>query len=308
MGHRENRPACQLADPRAGHAGVLVNTTADAAWFPVYRPESGVPPVVLRPDATQLFCLPHAGAGASVYWEWVPLLAPDVAVVPIQLPGRESRYKERPRRSVSDLTAELIKPLAGRVGPDFALFGHSMGAMLGYELTRALAARGTPPRHLFVSGQRAPHLEPARRDTHLLPGPELLAVMEELEGTSPEVLAHPELVRLLLPVMRADLEVCETYSHPHESALPVPITVLGGLRDPSVSTKEMQAWKDLTSAGFDAEFFPGGHFYLHTRRDEVVAALLARLSGTPAGPGDGSRSETELQLPASRLTTAVEES
>lgn len=177
-----------------------------------------------------------------------------------------------------------------------------------WPLTWVLAASGTPPRHLFVSGQRAPHLESPRRDTHLLPDPELLAVIAELEGTSPEVLAHPELVRLLLlPVMRADLEVCETYRHARERALPVPITALGGQRDPSVSTGEMQAWQGLTSASFDAEFFPGGHFYLHTRRDEVVAALLARLSGAPTGPGDGSRSAPDLQLPASSLT-AVEDS
>lgn len=259
-----------------------MNTTNDAAWFPAYRPESGVPPA-LRPGATQLFCLPHAAAGASAYWDWVPLLAPDVDVVPIQLPGRESRYKEPLRRSVFDLAGELIKPLAGRLGPDFALFGHSMGAMLAYEVTRALAARGTAPRHLFVSGQRAPHLEPARRDTHLLPDPELLAVMEKLEGTSPEVLAHPELVDFLLPVMRADLEVCETYNHSHSEPLPVPITVLGGLSDPSVSTEQMRAWRDVTSAGFSAEFFPGGHFYLHALRDEVIAALLARLSGPHGG-------------------------
>lgn len=263
-----------------------MNTTKDAAWFPPYRPERGVPPVI-RPDAPVLFCLPHAGAGASAYWEWVPLLAPDVDVVPIQLPGRESRYKEPPRRSVFDLAAELIEPLAGRLGPDFALFGHSMGAVLAYELTRALTARGSPPGHLFVSGQRAPHLEPARRDTHLLPDPELVAAIEQLEGTSPEVLAQPELVELLLPVMRADLEICETYSHPHETALPVPITVLGGLSDPSVSVGEMQAWRDVTSAGFAAELFPGGHFYLHALRDEVAAALLARLSATRAEPGDG---------------------
>jgi surfactin synthase thioesterase subunit len=260
-----------------------VNTTTDAAWFPPCRAERADDPVA-RPDAIALFCLPHAGAGASMYWEWAPLLAPDVDVVPIQLPGRESRYKELPRRSAFDLTAELIEPLADRVGLNFALFGHSMGALLGYELAWALAARGTPPRHLFVSGHLAPHLEPARRDTHLLPDPELLAVIEELEGTSAEVLAHPELVRLMLPVMRADLEVCESYSHLHESALPVPITALGGLSDPRVSVKEMRAWQYVTSADFEAKFFPGGHFYLHTLRDEVIAALLARLSGTSAGP------------------------
>lgn len=252
---------------------------------------------MVRPSATRLFCLPHAGAGASGYWPWASLLAPEVDVVPIELPGRESRYKELPQRSVFDLVADLIDPLSERIGLDFAIFGHSMGALVGYELTRALASRGTPPRHLFVSGLAAPHLGPTRRDVHLLPEPDLLAVMEELEGTSPEVLAHPELVQLLLPALRADFEVCETYRHPHDAALPVPITVLGGLRDPSVSVREMRAWQDLTSAGFEARFFPGGHFYLHTRRDEIIAALLARLSCTPAGPGDNGRSAPDIGSP-----------
>jgi medium-chain acyl-[acyl-carrier-protein] hydrolase len=257
-----------------------MSTPTDAAWFPPSRTENPEATVVL-PDAAQLFCLPHAGAGASVYWEWAPLLAPDVVIVPIQLPGRESRYKEPLRRSVCALTADLIEPLANRAGPDFALFGHSMGALIAYELARALVARGTPPQRLFVSGQRAPHLEPSRRDVHLLPDPELLAVMAELEGTPPEVLARPELVELLLPVMRADLEVCEAYQHAHEAALLVPITMLGGLSDPSVSVEEMRAWQHLTSAGFEAKFFPGGHFYLHTARDDVIAALLARLPSPP---------------------------
>lgn len=257
-----------------------MNTTTNAAWFP--RRRAGTDEVLVpHPGATQLFCLPHAGSGASGYWEWAALLAPNVDVVPIELPGRESRYKELPRRSAFDLTAELIGPLSDRAGNDFALFGHSMGALVAYELARALVARRTPPRHLFVSGLAAPHLGPSRRNVHLLPEPDLLAVMEELEGTSPEVLAHPELVQLLLPVLRADFEVCETYRHPHDAALPVPITVLGGLRDPSVSVREMRAWQDLTSAGFEAELFPGGHFYLHRVRDEVIAVLLARLSRTP---------------------------
>lgn len=273
-----------------------MNTTTDAAWFPPRRAGTAEVPV-LRPGATRLFCLPHAGAGASGYWEWASPLAPEVDVVPIELPGRESRYKEPLRRSVADITAELIEPLSDRVGPNFALFGHSMGGLVAYELAWALASRGTPPRHLFVSGLAAPHL-PARRDVHLLPEPDLLAVMEQLGGTSPEVLAHPELVRLLLPVLRADFEVCETYRHPHEAALPVPITVLGGLRDPSASVKEMRAWQDLTCKGFEAKFFPGGHFYLHTVRDEVIAALLARLSGPPA---------PDIRSSASYLTT-VEES
>ena len=279
-----------------------MKSTSDAAWFPPRRAGTADVPA-LRPGATRLFCLPHAGAGASGYWEWASLLAPEVEVVPIELPGRESRYKEPPRRSVFDLTAELIEPLSDRVGSNFALFGHSMGALVAYELARALASSGSPPRHLFVSGLAAPHIGPARHDVHLLPEPDLLAVIEQLEGTSPEVLASRELVQLLLPALRADFEVCETYRHPHEAALPVPITVLGGMRDPSVSVKEMRAWQDLTSAGFEPMFFPGGHFYLHVLRDEVIAMLLTRLSGPPAGPGDGSRSAPDIESSASYLTT-----
>ena len=250
--------------------------TTDAAWFPPCRAESAVA-LVVNPGATQLFCLPHAGAGASVYREWVALLAPEVNVVPVQLPGREGRYKEPPRRSVFQLADELAGPLADLAGPDFALFGHSMGALLAYRLTQELVARGRPPRRLFVSGLCAPQLGPAWPEAHLLPDPDLITLMEELEGTSSEVLAHPDLVRLLLPLMRADLEVCATYRHPAEPALPVPVTALGGRRDPGVSVEEMQAWQQVTEGGFDAEFFPGGHFYLHTGQDEVLAALRARL-------------------------------
>ncbi len=269
--------------------------TTDLSWFPPCRAESAAAPEI-SPGATTLFCLPHAGAGASVYRDWPPLLAPGIDAVPVQLPGREGRHREGLRRSVSQLADELIDPLARRAGPDFALFGHSMGALLGYELARALSARGQPPRRLFVSGLPAPQLGPVRRDAHLLPDPELLALMEELEGTSPEVLASPDLVQLLLPVMRADLEVCETYFHPHESALGVPVTALGGQRDPSAPVEGLRAWGHVTTAGFDAEFFPGGHFYLHTRGEDVIAALRARLPGPP-----------DLQLSASSLTT-VEES
>jgi medium-chain acyl-[acyl-carrier-protein] hydrolase len=266
---------------------------ASSPWFPPCRAGSQAAPL-LRPGAIRLFCLPHAGAGASAYRDWPHLLAPDVEVVPIQLPGRESRHRELPRRSVFDLTAELADPLADRAGSDFALFGHSMGALLAYELARALAARGMPPRHLFVSGLGAPHLPPVRPDAYLLPDDELVALLSELEGTSPAVLAQPELLQLLLPVLRADFEVCGTYRHPDRSPLHVPITALGGEGDRGVGTKEIRAWQELTSAAFRAELFPAGHFYLHSMRDELLQVLVARLSDPaacppPAGPLPGHR-------------------
>lgn len=261
----------------------------DSLWFPPCRAEATAPPA-LDAGAIRLFCLPHAGAGASAYRDWPLVLAPGIEVVLVQLPGRESRYGEPARRSVQDLVAELTEPLADRAGESFALFGHSMGALLGYELAHALSALGKPPRHLFVSGQDAPHLPPARPPTHNLPDDELVASITELEGTSAEVLAQPELMQLLLPVFRADLAVCETYT-PHWGPLRVPITALGGRRDPGVSPGRLRAWGSLTSAGFDLAVFDGGHFYLHDGAlDDVAAVLTSRLS-EPGPPRPGTAAD-----------------
>jgi len=254
---------------------------AAAPWFPPCRAVATAPPE-LNADAIRLFCLPHAGAGASAYRDWLPLLAPTIEVVPVQLPGRESRYGEPAHRSASDLVAEMSEPLADRAVGDFALFGHSMGALLSYELAHELSALGKPPRHLFVSGLGAPHLPPARAPAYNLPDDELLAVIVELEGTSAEVLAQPELVKMLLPVLRADLEVCETYVT-HRGRLQVPITALGGRHDPGVSLDRLRAWGSLTSADFHLAAFDGGHFYLQATLDDVAAVLMRRLgeSGPP---------------------------
>jgi surfactin synthase thioesterase subunit len=264
---------------------------AASRWFPPCRAEATAPPV-LNADAIRLFCLPHAGAGASVYRDWPLLLAPGIEVVLVQLPGRESRHGEPAHRSASDLVAELSKPLADRAGESFALFGHSMGALLGYELAHALSALGKPPRHLFVSGQGAPHLPPARPPTHDLPDDELMASIAELEGTSAEVLAQPELVQLLLPVFRADLSVCETYI-PHWGPLQVPITALGGRHDPGVSQDRLRAWRSLTSADFHLEVFDGGHFYLHGDALDDVAAVLMRRLSEPSPPQPGAAADPD---------------
>lgn len=249
--------------------------TTGVSCFPPCRAEAAPPPV-LNTDAVQLFCLPHAGAGASSYRDWPELLAPDIEVIPVQFPGRESRHREPALHSAAELVAELRAPLASRAGRDFALFGHSMGALLSYELAHELSALGKPPRHLFVSGLGSPHLPPAGPRLHDLPDAELLAVIAKLEGTSPEVLAQPELVRLLLPLFRADLEVWETYV-PHRGPLQVPVTALGGRHDPSVSLDMLSAWRSLTSAEFQLSVFDGGHFYHHAAPDAVASVLKNRL-------------------------------
>ncbi len=246
-------------------------TANDVPWFPPCRPATAPAPV-LDAEAIQLFCLPHAGAGASAYREWPEMLAPAIDAIPVQLPGRESRHREPARHSAAELVAELTGPVSRRAGKDFALFGHSMGALLCYELAHVLCELGKPPMHLFVSGLSAPHLPPAPR-LFDLPDDELLAVIAKLEGTSPEVLAQPQLVQLLLPLFRADLEVWETYVPRRDSPLKVPITAMGGRADPGVSLDRLGAWGSLTCADFRLEVFDGGHFY-HYAAPRDVAALI----------------------------------
>jgi medium-chain acyl-[acyl-carrier-protein] hydrolase len=261
--------------------------TTDVSYFPPCRAEA-TPPPTLDADAIQLFCLPHAGAGASAYRDWPALLAPGIDAIPVQLPGRESRHREPALHSASALVAELRRPLASRAGSDFALFGHSMGALLCYELAHVLSALGKPPRHLFVSGLGAPHLPPAGPRLYDLPDDELLAVIAKLEGTSPEVLAQPELVQLLLPLFRADLEVWETYNH-RRGPLRVPITAMGGRHDPGVSLDSLGAWGNLTSAEFHLAVFDGGHFYHHTAPDDMAAVIKKRLR--ESGPASAAAEE-----------------
>ena len=266
----------------------------DASCFPPCRAKA-TPPPTLDANAIQLFCLPHSGAGASAYRDWPELLAPGVQAVPVQLPGRESRYGEPALHSVSELVADLRGPLASRAGRDFALFGHSMGALLSYELAHVLSALGKPPKHLFVSGLGAPHQPPEGPRLHELPDDELLAVVANLGGTLPEVLAQPELVQLLLPLFRGDLKVWETYI-PHRGLLHVPITSMGGRDDRSVSLDRLRAWKSLTSADFHLEVFDGGHFYHHAAPDDVASVLRERLRESSPAPAAAEKDRHDTRL------------
>jgi surfactin synthase thioesterase subunit len=271
-------------------------STPGSSWFPPCR-AAATPAPVLHADAVQLFCLPHAGAGALAYRAWPSLMAPGAEVIPVQLPGREGRHAEALRRSVPILAAELTGPIAARAGERFALFGHSMGALIGYELAHALCDRGRAPVHLFVSGMGAPHLPSFWRGAHRLPDEELLTLIAEMQGTSPEVVAQPELMQMLLPVLRADLEACDTYVAGRQRSLRVPITALGGRLDPGAGPEWLRAWAEYTSAGFQLELFDGGHFYLHTGLSELAGVLTAHLRQPGHHGPDGSRAP-QTQVPS----------
>ena len=224
----------------------------------------------------RLFCFPYAGGGASAYRGWASVLPADLEVCPVQLPGRESRLREPAFNRPEPLILALADALQSHLGLPFAFFGHSMGAMLSFELARELRRRGGPlPVHLFVSGRRAPQVPAREEDIHDLPEPEFVAKLRELNGTPEEVLQHAELMRLLIPVLRADFAVNETYVFRSEEPLDLGISAFGGLGDAEVTREDIVGWSEHARGPFRLRMLPGDHFFLHSARD-LIAESVAR--------------------------------
>lgn len=258
----------------------------------------------LATAAVQLICVPHAGAGASAYRDWQDRLGPAIEVLPVQLPGREARFAEPLVRSVFELADGMLDAVLERVRGPVAIFGHSMGSLIGYELAQALAAQGETPVHLFVSGYAAPHLPPRGPALHTLPDQEFQDHISALQGTASEVLDHPELMELLRRVLKADYELCETYRHPERPAFSVPITALGGEQDPDTTGERLARWDDLSTGRTTARWFTGGHFYLHHHLDELMAIIDDTLLGTSrelGGSNDGSDRTDRSRTAGSRV-------
>ncbi|HEX2190639.1 MAG TPA: alpha/beta fold hydrolase [Longimicrobiaceae bacterium] len=247
-------------------------------WLVTPRPRPAAP--------VRLLCLPFAGGAASAYRAWPELMGEDVEVSAVQLPGREMRLREPPFDRVEPLVAALADVLDPTLDRPYAVFGHSMGALIGFELARELRRRGRPlPVALVASGRNAPHL-PARDPLmHPLPEPEFLERLRTFEGTPEAVLEHQELMQLLIPLLRADFAVNEAYTHREEAPLDLPLLAMGGDADPEVSREGLEAWSGYTTGPFTLEVYPGGHFFLNPLAREVTRAVrgvVARAARLPA--------------------------
>jgi medium-chain acyl-[acyl-carrier-protein] hydrolase len=213
-----------------------------------------------------------------MYRTWPEALPPEVELLAIALPGRDARAKEPP----FDRLTPLVTCLADEVGPQlrapFAIFGHSFGAMVGFGLARELQRRNLDqPVHLFASGRRAPQV-PERVSLHGVPEPELLAALRRMGGTPDAVFDVPELIEYFLPIMRADIAANESETIGLDAPLSCPITAMGGIDDDRVSADELDAWRAQTTAAFEREMYPGGHFFVHGERDRVLSSLSRRLT------------------------------
>ncbi len=230
----------------------------------------------------RLFCLPYAGGSAAVYHRWRTAAPGSLRVCPVELPGRGRRLGEPPISRLRPLVNALADGLEGALDRPYALFGHSMGGLLAFELTRTLRERDLPlPDHLFVSGAAGPGTPRRRPVVHDATDEELRRELRFLNGTPRELLENDELMALMLPTLRADFSVLETYEYRPGPPLPVPVTVLGGTADPSVPLASLHGWRERTSATCRLRTFPGDHFFLHSAMADVMAAVRAAL-GRPA--------------------------
>jgi medium-chain acyl-[acyl-carrier-protein] hydrolase len=230
--------------------------------------------------AWQLFCFAHAGGGPSFFRPWVPVLQPEIAVRRVLLPGREWRLDEQPFRRVADLVGPLCAALEPHLGQPYALFGHSMGAVVAYEVARRLAAAGAGgPACLIVSGRNPPGLPGDGRQLSALPEEEFAAEVARLNGIPPEVLGEPGLLSVLLPTLRADYELTEAYRPlPGGGRLDCPVVAYLGTSDPAVQYAQMLEWRNETAGEFSMRLFSGDHFYLKGGRPDVLNAIREDLS------------------------------
>ncbi len=227
----------------------------------------------------RLFCLPFAGSGAAAYYPWTYRILPDIELVRVNLPGREALLREAPFNRIESLVNTLVEELVIWMDRPFAIYGHSMGALIAFELARELRRRHYPlPSHLFVSGYRAPHLPPSEPPFSHLPDAQFIDRVRQYGGVSDLVAQNEELMEIFLPTLRADFEMTETYVYKEETPMECPLTAFGGLSDPKVTRERIVAWKMHSSTYFKAHFFPGGHFFIQNSESLVLNKINLQLT------------------------------
>src|SRR5687768_3047054 len=244
-------------------------------WLSCYKPN---PASKLR-----LFCFPYAGSGALIYRDWSRSLPAHVEVCPVQLPGRGSRQRETPFIRMDQLVKATLREMRPYLDKPFAFFGHSMGAIIGFEIARLLRREdATLPVHLFVSGRSGPPVRKPTTHTYNLPDAAFMDELQRLKGTPAEVLEHPELMQVLMPLIRADFELIQTYTYSDEPPLNIPLTAIGGLQD-EITREELEGWRAQTTGAFSLRMLSGDHFYLTTNQQFLLPILAQELSRNGLG-------------------------
>lgn len=239
-------------------------------WLQYRRVESNA--------SVRLFCFPYAGGNARLFRAWSEQLSPDIEVCPIQLPGREHRIAEAPHTRLLELIENLIDVLTPYLDQPYAFFGHSMGALISFELARALSrrAQGTLLR-LFASAHRAPQFPLQHLPIYTLPDARFIQMLQRYSGMTESILQNRELMQLLLPLLRADFELCETYQYVSGPRLSCSISSFGGIYDPEITREHLEGWKEQTTGAYRLHFFAGDHFYIHQHTERLLEILQSEL-------------------------------
>jgi medium-chain acyl-[acyl-carrier-protein] hydrolase len=241
------------------------------AWVPYYKPRSSA--------QIRLFCFPYGGGRALNFRSWLDAFPPLIEVLPIELPGRGTRIGEAPYNKLAPLIEALGRAIYPLLDRPFAFFGHSLGALISFELGRMVRNQhNLIPKHLFLSGCRPPQIPSRYTPTYLLPEDAFVARVYHLDGTPTEVLESPELMALMMPILRSDFEAFETHEYQPQQPLPCPFTIFGGLEDTLVTAEQMNEWRIHTTDTFVRRMFPGGHFFIQAHERVVIKIIDQSLS------------------------------
>jgi surfactin synthase thioesterase subunit len=247
---------------------MIINATRpQSPWFSSYRlPGQG---------QARIFAFPYSGAGSLAYYQWAGLFRDSpFDFIGVQLPGRENRLRETPFTDLPSLLDDFLLAITPLLDKPFVFFGHSLGALIAFELCRSLRRRGLPlPRHLFVSAFRAPDLPNPNRELRHLEDAGFIDGIRAYGGTPEEVFADQQLRDMLLPILRADFSLYETYAYREEAPLPCPLTALTGSADAFVAPEDMLDWRRQTAMEFQQIQYAGDHFFLHEHRADISRRL-----------------------------------
>lgn len=228
----------------------------------------------------RLFCFPYAGGSDHIFRNWGLNLPPLIEVCPVLLPGRGVRLRTPAYTNLLALTSEIANVMRPLLDLPFAFFGHSMGALMAFEITRELRRLEEPqPSHLFLAAHLPPQVPREREPLFNRPDSEIIEQMREINGTPTEILDHPELMEMMMPLLRADFEMVDSYTYVPDAPLNSPITVFGGLQDRDVTREKLQEWEKQTTGSFSLRMFPGDHFFVNTASSFIYQVLGRELYG-----------------------------
>lgn len=242
----------------------------ESPWFLIPKPN--------KKADLRLFCFTYAGGNAEVYHGWTDYLPENVEMIAIQYPGRMKRVNEKPFTRMTELVKSIAEEIKPYINKPFAFMGHSMGALIAYELARHNRNMGYPmPRHLFLAARKAPHIQNVHPHIHKMSTEECISIIRSYDAVPEAVINNKELFALILPVIKGDFEMIETWEY-EEDSLETPITAFGGINDTLANRQDMEAWKRFTTSDFKTYIFPEKHFFIHN--EEVKKTMIAIISKT----------------------------